>query len=59
MNKSKISIAETQTIDNGGLRLPNTNLNQAKLKLILKQLKKMDNSIWLDKNIFNSCDQNV
>lgn len=45
MNKSKISIAETQTIDNGGLRLPNTNLNQAKLKLILKQLKKMDNSI--------------
>ena len=34
--------SQTRTIDRGGLRLPNTNVNQAKLKIILKQLKKMD-----------------
>ncbi len=34
--------SQVRTIDRGGLRLPNTNVNQAKLKIILKQLKKMD-----------------
>lgn len=29
-------------VDKAGLRLPNTNLNQAKLKVILQQLKKAD-----------------
>jgi hypothetical protein len=33
---------QIKTIDHGGLRLPNANVNQAKLKLILKQLKKVD-----------------
>lgn len=31
-----------RTIDRGGLRLPNAQVNQAKLKIILKQLKKID-----------------
>lgn len=34
--------SQIRTIDRGGLRLPNTNVNQAKLKIILKQLKKID-----------------
>ena len=39
MNKSNI-VEETNVSERGGLKLPNANLNQAKLKLILKQLKK-------------------
>ena len=34
-------------MDKGGLRLPNTNVNQAKLKIILKQLKKMDRHVGM------------
>lgn len=36
------SIDRSRTIDRGGLRLPNANVNEAKLKVILKQLKKID-----------------
>lgn len=44
-NRSSLEIdhvSQMRTIDRGGLRLPNTNVNQAKLKIILKQLKKID-----------------
>ena len=47
-NKSSFDLNESRTgsssvmTEKGGLRLPNTNLNQAKLKVILKQLKSMD-----------------
>jgi hypothetical protein len=44
-NRSSLDLdnsSQFRTIDKGGLRLPNTNVNQAKLKIILKQLKKMD-----------------
>ncbi len=44
-NRSSLNLdnnSQVRTIDRGGLRLPNTHVNQAKLKVILKQLKKMD-----------------
>lgn len=52
-NKSTISVSESSVEDRGGLRLPNTNLNQAKLKLILKQLKKMDESKVVNSSRYN------
>lgn len=36
------SFSQARTIDRGGLRLPNANVNEAKLRVILKQLKKID-----------------
>ena len=36
-------ISQSQSMQKG-IRLPNTSVNEAKLKIILKQLKKMDRS---------------
>lgn len=36
------NVSQMRTIDRGELRLPNASVNQAKLKVILKQLKKLD-----------------
>lgn len=50
-NRSRIDMSESRSLNNsmlGGvgelkksIKLPNTNVNEAKLKIILKQLKKM------------------
>ena len=56
-NRSSLEIDhvnQMRTIDRGGLRLPNTNVNQAKLKIILKQLKKIDR----EKSSFSARDSN-
>ena len=46
INKSSMSRydepRERKSIDASGLRIPNASVNQAKLKIILSQLKKMD-----------------
>ena len=44
-NRSSLNIdryEESRTIERGGLRLPNARVNEGKLKVILKQLKKID-----------------
>ena len=44
-NRSSLNLdsyEQTRTIDRGGLRLPNARVNEGKLKVILKQLKKID-----------------
>ena len=44
-NRSSLNLDsynQSRTIERGGLRLPNANVNEAKLKVILKQLKKID-----------------
>ena len=46
-------MSESSVQDRGGLRLPNTNLNQGKMKLILKQLKKMDDSKGVNSSRYN------
>ena len=44
-NRSSLNLdsyTQSRTIDQGGLRLPNARVNEGKLKVILKQLKKIE-----------------
>lgn len=43
MNKSILGMGDSLSLKKG-LKLPNTHVNEAKLKIILKQLKKMERS---------------